>query len=78
MLGDRYGYQPLPSSIPADEFALIYQEAQQQDHPKFALLSRWYKRDDNAVPAEYVLQVIVDTFDTNNWATVFSVFIFNK
>lgn len=62
LLGDRYGWRPLPHAIPAAEFeALLPHMAE----PERALAcwsegwsadaQGWYRRDDNAVPAEYVL-----------------------
>lgn len=46
LLGDRYGWQPLPEKIPADEFDQILKHTQDEDERK--LLNIWYRRDDNA------------------------------
>ena len=54
LLGDRYGWRPLPPEIPADEFELI--QGQVGDEPDQELLVRWYRRDENAVPPVYILQ----------------------
>jgi len=54
LLGDRYGWQPLPAEIPADEFEQIMKQV--SDEKEKILLNIWYKRDDNAVPAVYCLQ----------------------
>ena len=54
LLGDRYGWCPLPPQILADEFEQIQKHTIDTDDLK--LLHTWYKRDDNAVPPEYVLQ----------------------
>jgi len=54
LLGDRYGWQPLPVEIPTNEFEQI--ENQVSNEKDKALLSTWYKRDDNAMPAVYCLQ----------------------
>jgi NACHT domain- and WD repeat-containing protein len=54
LLGDRYGWCPPPSQIPADEFDKINQHT--QNPQERALLDMWYKLDKNAVPPEYVLQ----------------------
>jgi NACHT domain- and WD repeat-containing protein len=58
LLGDRYGWRPLPAEIPADEFEEILRclptdetERQRRD----TLLAQWYRRDDNAVPPVYCL-----------------------
>jgi NACHT domain- and WD repeat-containing protein len=45
LLGDRYGWRPLPSRIPADEFEAI----QPQTEAERARLHQWYRRDDNAL-----------------------------
>jgi WD40 repeat protein len=52
LLGDRYGWRPLPSEIPADDFSRILTQVPDGDRS----LLEWYQRDDNAVPAVYCLQ----------------------
>ncbi|MBN1387603.1 MAG: DUF4062 domain-containing protein [Bacteroidales bacterium] len=47
LLGNRYGWQPLPEKIPADEFEQILNHTPDLDERK--LLETWYRRDDNAV-----------------------------
>lgn len=63
LLGDRYGWHPLPYAIPEDELnkllpfiPLDIQEKLlwQYEQPEEA--KGWYRLDENAVPAEYVLQ----------------------
>ena len=54
LLGDRYGWQPLPVEIPVAEYDQV--ERQVLDEVDIALLQGWYKRDNNAVPAVYRLQ----------------------
>jgi WD40 repeat protein len=51
--GDRYGYRPLPESIPAAEFAQIEKRIPAS---AVAFLREWYRLDANAVPPIYVLQ----------------------
>jgi len=46
LLGDRYGWRPLPAEIPAREFEYI--ETRTADGDEKQLLNNWYKRDDNA------------------------------
>jgi hypothetical protein len=53
LLGDRYGWQPLPYEIPAEEFDKIFLLAIKENQD---LLKRWYFRDNNADPALYILQ----------------------
>lgn len=52
LLGDRYGWQPLPARIPLTEMDEILGHLSNEE--KNELLG-WYKLDENAVPAEYVL-----------------------
>src|SRR3989442_413727 len=54
LLGDRYGWRPLPTEIPDQEFKTIEMSITQAGHK--ALVYRWYKRDDNAVPPVWKLQ----------------------
>jgi WD40 repeat protein len=62
LLGERFGWRPLPYAIPAAEFERLlpflseierdlacWQEGRSADS------QGWYRRDDNAVPPEYVL-----------------------
>jgi len=52
LLGDRYGWEPLPESIPSTEMASILGKV---DGEERAHLDRWYREDLNAAPPEYVL-----------------------
>ncbi len=52
ILGDRYGWRPLPAEIDVQEFDQIVR-CRTEFHP---LLKAWYVRDDNAVPPVYCLQ----------------------
>jgi len=59
LLGDRYGWQPLPARIPAAEL-----------DPR-PMAGEWYKLDENAVPPEYVLQPRTGEFvDPDAWKAV--------
>ena len=49
LLGDRYGWCPLPYEIPADEFDTVLTRVTEQEE---LLLKRWYCLDKNAVPKE--------------------------
>src|SRR5512137_1345043 len=53
LLGDRYGWRPLPCEIPADEFENVLSHIPSAEH---ALVRTWYRRDENAVPAVHLLQ----------------------
>jgi WD40 repeat protein len=54
LLGDRYGWQPLPAPIPADEFERLRPYLKLSGVE--ALAERWYVLDENAVPPEYILR----------------------
>ena len=54
LLGDRYGWCPPPSQIPASEFAKILQVV--SDVGDKTLLDEWYGLDENAVPPEWRLK----------------------
>ena len=51
--GNRYGYRPLPETIPAAEFAPIEKRV---PAGAVAFLREWYRPDANAVPPVHVLQ----------------------
>ena len=53
LLGDRYGWQPIPSVILQSEMESILPHLQPGSRK---LVDDWYKLDKNAVPAEYILQ----------------------
>ena len=52
LLGDRYGWRPLPAEIPAEEFQALLEATTVQDR---ALLEEWYRLDENALPAHFCL-----------------------
>jgi len=54
LLGDRYGWCPLPAEIPADEYEAILGKIENPKEKE--QLIKWYKRDDNALPPVYCLQ----------------------
>jgi hypothetical protein len=53
MIGDRYGWIPLPYAIQTDEFKILIALMAQND--KEAVLA-WYKKDLNQLPASYILK----------------------
>jgi hypothetical protein len=54
LIGQRYGWCPLPAQIPSSEFEMIKENV--SDPNDSFLLDFWYRRDDNAIPPEYCLQ----------------------
>ena len=53
LLGDKYGWQPIPEIIPENEMDTILGKLVADDKK---LIRKWYHRDENATPPEYVLQ----------------------
>jgi Domain of unknown function (DUF4062) len=69
LLGDRYGWRPLPAEIPVAEYNEIEQRVVNTDD--HALVQAWYRRDDNAVPPVYCLQARTGEFtDYARWQEV--------
>jgi len=69
LLGDRYGWRPLPEEIPEDEFKEI--DKRTKDTEEKNLLYTWYERDDNALPSVYNLQPRTGEFvDSSIWEPV--------
>ena len=67
LLGERYGWRPLPFQIPQAEFERILAAIPTSDA---AGLRRWYRLDENAVPTAYVLQPrISEHRDPAVWAS---------
>jgi hypothetical protein len=54
LLGDRYGWLPLPEVIPLNEFKSI--KLYLEGRTECDLLQHWYRCDENAVPSAYYLQ----------------------
>ena len=68
LLGDRYGWRPVPYEIRAALFEEILERVCPEDEK---LLKQWYLRDDNAVPAVYCLQPRTDDYlDYATWELV--------
>jgi tetratricopeptide (TPR) repeat protein len=77
LLGDKYGWQPLPAEIPADEFELILSKVSNEE--RNLLLwdpwndgenQGWYRKDNNKVPPVYLLQPRTGKYeDYNTWNT---------
>jgi len=69
LLGDRYGWQPVPYQIPAKEFNEIYNLVTNDKDQE--LLDKWFRCDDNAVPPVYELHPRTGTYEeSNNWFEV--------
>ncbi|KAL4634825.1 NACHT domain- and WD repeat-containing protein 1 [Arapaima gigas] len=57
LLGNRYGYRPIPRIIPENEFELLLSKLG-ENKEGVKLLNQWFWKDYNAVPPSYVLQPI--------------------
>ena len=55
-LGQKYGYRPFPPRINADEFEKMLKAVKQAEDE--TLLTDWFLKDENCVPAQYQLQPI--------------------
>jgi len=60
LLGNRYGWRPLPEEISVEEFHTLEHAAAQipgsADKSAIAVLREWYREDTNVVPPVYLLQ----------------------
>lgn len=74
LLGDKYGWQPIPEKIPATEMEMIKQQLSTDD--KSFLIKEadfdpgWYRLDKNAKPEEYILQPRGDLTNYTDWEPV--------
>jgi WD40 repeat protein len=68
LLGERYGWRPLPARIEAGEFNKVRGRVVDADK---SLIDDWYERDDNAVPPEFLLKPREGEFaDKDRWGEV--------
>jgi len=58
MVGDRYGWVPLPEKIEENEFKEIEKFVKNKE-----LLNKWYKLDKNQIPSSYILQPVYEVID---------------
>jgi WD40 repeat protein len=69
LLGDRYGWCPPPSQIPAAEFKKILTFIRDPQNREEIL--EWYIRDENAVPPEYFLRPRIGKMTAyENWRPI--------
>lgn len=61
LLGDRYGWRPLPEEIRPDEFTQLW-VACSDDHER-STLQTWYRADENAIPVKHLLRSRRDSPD---------------
>ncbi|XP_018423713.1 PREDICTED: NACHT domain- and WD repeat-containing protein 1 [Nanorana parkeri] len=68
LVGNRYGYRPMPRLIGEEEFNILYKKVLKNE-AEAQLLTHWYWKDINAVPPMYVFQPItvhLPHFSDNN------------
>jgi WD40 repeat protein len=69
LLGDRYGWRPLPARIEAQEFDRVCGHVADAADRQF--VNAWYVRNDNAVPPEYLLKARTGEFvDNDRWGEI--------
>lgn len=69
LLGDRYGWQPLPYEIEHSEFEDLL--LQIKDASSVSMLREWYRLDENALPPTMILQPRQGEFvDPQIWSPV--------
>ncbi len=69
LLGDRYGWLPLPYEIAKPEFDDLL--LQLSEPLSLALLQQWYRLDENGIPSVMVLQPRTDEFvDPQTWMPI--------
>ena len=57
LLGDKYGYRPVPRKIVDEEFEKL-KNASPMSKLDLETINSWYKLDTNIIPNMYVLQPI--------------------
>jgi len=68
LLGNRYGWRPLPCEIPVNEYDLIFPHIPPKDRP---LVVHWYRRDDNSSNPMFILQARAAEYIPNEtWVPV--------
>lgn len=69
MLGDRYGWVPLPNIIKSSEFETIIENIERSQEK--ALLLNWYYEDKNQIPTSYILKERTDEYvEYNKWLEI--------
>uniref|UniRef100_A0A2C9K456 DUF4062 domain-containing protein n=1 Tax=Biomphalaria glabrata TaxID=6526 RepID=A0A2C9K456_BIOGL len=58
IIGNRYGFCPLPYKIFLEEYTILKSEAKELGLTDFDLIDQWYFKDDNSIPPAYYLQPI--------------------
>lgn len=67
LLGDRYGWQPLPPKIPENELKQILKNINKEEKE---LIFKWYRLDKNSIPPEYILQSYDSKSLVQSWGEI--------
>jgi len=59
LVGNRYGWQPIPDIIPGKEMKAIFSVLHTNEK---GMIDQWYREDTNAIPTEFVLQPKGDAY----------------
>jgi len=60
ILGNRYGWIPVPNRVESKYFSLLLEEASKGEKK---LLQKWYKEDTNSIPVYYILQPVDEVIE---------------
>ena len=66
LIGDKYGYRPIPSSIRKDLFETLKLHGDCKESCDWSMVDEWYLCDENSVPPVYILQPISAKIDNYN------------
>jgi hypothetical protein len=58
LLGDRYGYRPLPDRLSVSDFESLVQAVEAADGTSGALMRAWYSLEANVLPPSYLLHTL--------------------
>lgn len=63
MLGNRYGWIPIPTEIEDKYFEKLMEKV---THKEKEFLNKWYRKDENTIPSQYILQAIDEVVDNKD------------
>ena len=80
IVGDKYGYRPIPSSIKEDLFSRLAETAKENDQhddgDEWKLVDEWYIIDENAIPATRTLLPISSKLTNYNSVSLTKIILF--
>lgn len=68
LLGDKYGWRPLPETISEAEYERLRDHTQSPEEQR--TLEDWYRRDANAIPPHHILRARTDSPDGQDYTRV--------